>query len=268
MQTRIVASLCAGVVAAVAVASGGCGSAFTSGNGDGGAGDATSSSSGGGSSSGSGSSGSGSGSGGSSSGVSLDGGCKKGLQACEGNQPIACDGTGWLANGAPCSGSTPACLAGYCVACNPGDVQCSAQQPQKCDLSGAWKDSGPACTGNVCISGACTGVCSPGATRCASATAEQSCGADGQWDTTTTCGIHQPCCGTACAKNDPNNCGSCGTQCLGGNECGNGVCAPPGTCLSCTADVQCEAFCAPTTSGSYCCVGSTCVLADGGTCPL
>lgn len=59
-------------------------------------------------------------------------------------------------------------------------------------------------------------------------------------DAGTTCPSGQVACGATCADNltDPNNCGICGTQCVGnGSRCANGVCSFVG------ADSFCESYC-------------------------
>lgn len=55
-----------------------------------------------------------------------------------------------------CSGETPACLKGSCVACTPGATKCSGNSVQTCNAQGAWEAptdcpaATPVCDGNVC----------------------------------------------------------------------------------------------------------------------
>lgn len=97
----------------------------------------------------------------------VDGACATGDLSCNGAQPQICVGAGMRKDvGAPCSGTTPACLGGACVACSPGAVGCNGQQPQTCDGAGAWQNTGPACNNQACVNGVCTGGCTPGAAIC------------------------------------------------------------------------------------------------------
>ena len=75
-----------------------------------------------------------------------DGGCSEGTLACDGTQPQTCTGAGgWQNVGAPCTGATPACLAGACVACTPGATRCmgdgginAGTGVEACNASGQW----------------------------------------------------------------------------------------------------------------------------------
>lgn len=91
-------------------------------------------------------------------------GCATGAIRCAGLQPQTCVDGIWLGNGAACSGSTPACLNGACVACDPGSRGCVQNfrfdQPRVCNAAGEWvleptcPAATPQCSDGVC--GACT----------------------------------------------------------------------------------------------------------------
>jgi hypothetical protein len=127
----------------------------------------------------------GSSSGGSGGGVSIDAGCPSGAARCSSMIPTlrqTCVAGAWVDDSAACSGSTPTCFSGACVACNPGATQCvSGTQPQLC-VSGAWTNNGSVCSGSspVCLNGSCV-ACSPGATQCVGGTQPQTCSAAGVW---------------------------------------------------------------------------------------
>lgn len=94
-----------------------------------------------------------------------DGGvaCSTGEVRCSGAQPQTCVSGIWLGNGSACSVSTPVCLKGLCVVCNPGETKCvSTTQPQTCSSTGSWQDD-TACTGTAqaCLNGVCAS-CSSG----------------------------------------------------------------------------------------------------------
>jgi len=79
----------------------------------------------------------------------------------------------------PCSGTTPACLTGGCVACAPGQTTCSGTTtPQVCDATGQWQ-SRPACTGETpyCSQGSCTVPPPPPPSCQVSAAGTTGCGA-------------------------------------------------------------------------------------------
>jgi hypothetical protein len=78
--------------------------------------------------------------------------------------------------GAPCSGATPACLAGACVLCSPAATQCDDEggtgAVQVCTDAGAWggiiescADAGLLCLNGACVpcsNANCNGVCENG----------------------------------------------------------------------------------------------------------
>jgi len=90
--------------------------------------------------------------------------CSSGAARCSGTIPTlreTCVAGAWVADSFLCSGGTPVCLNGACVACDPGAKSCaSATQPRTCDASGAWAPDTacPAAT-PLCSDGACSAVC-------------------------------------------------------------------------------------------------------------
>jgi sulfatase modifying factor 1 len=56
-----------------------------------------------------------------------------------------------------CSGSSPACLSGTCVACSPEATQCSGNGVETCGTNGQWGSAVPcSATTPFCANGACT----------------------------------------------------------------------------------------------------------------
>jgi hypothetical protein len=90
--------------------------------------------------------------------------CSSGAARCSSTIPTlreTCVAGAWVADSFLCSGGTPVCLNGACVACDPGAKSCaSATQPRTCDASGAWAPDTacPAAT-PLCSDGACSAVC-------------------------------------------------------------------------------------------------------------
>jgi hypothetical protein len=79
--------------------------------------------------------------------------CNTGYSPCSGacvdeqNDPSHCGGCATT-----CTGSTPICLEGACVACTPGAIQCSgAGAVQSCETTGQWAAA------TACITGCCSG---------------------------------------------------------------------------------------------------------------
>lgn len=89
------------------------------------------------------------------------GGCEEGDRRCEDSRtPQVCEG-GAFQNASACSGSTPACVEGHCLECDPGDGQnyrCVGATPELCSDNGSWV-SQPSCAGD-------TPVCQPGTGEC------------------------------------------------------------------------------------------------------
>jgi len=87
-----------------------------------------------------------------------DAGCSAGTLACNLQQPEFCTSAGtWQNVATPCSGSTPVCLAGACVQCQPASTQCSLSAVETCNQSGQW-GSAMACPQPTpeCGNGACS----------------------------------------------------------------------------------------------------------------
>jgi hypothetical protein len=173
--------------------------------------------------------------------------------------PQLCNASGqWedVATGA-CSGATPVCLNGACVACAPNasPTQCSSNNtPQFCNPSGQWESvpSG-ACSGATpaCLNGVC-GTCTPSATptQCSNNT-PQFCTTGGTWQPVPTgacAGANGTCLNgscvacapnpspTQCANNTPQFCNASGSwqnaaACSGATS----VCLSGG-CVACSPD--------------------------------
>src|SRR5258705_3888231 len=87
---------------------------------------------------------------------------------CNQATPQSCNASGRWKNRAAggCSGNTPICWNGQCVACNVGDKHCgNGTTPQTCNAQHMWEDA-PACAGDtpVCMNGSC--ACVSPASRC------------------------------------------------------------------------------------------------------
>lgn len=113
-----------------------------------------------------------------------------------------------------CSGDTPVCHAGNCVACAPSATQCTGGRPQdrrQCSAAGAWQAAN--CnSSDVCWEGDCV-ECNPttAAPRCMSSggPTREVC-IDGQWRDQS-CDGQQVCVDGACLACDP---ASQSAQCL------------------------------------------------------
>jgi hypothetical protein len=154
-----------------------------------------------------------------------------GHPACTGTDVCAgkCSGTS-----ADCTYPTAACATASCSGNGyQGAGTCSAGT---CSLP-AIKTCINAC---VVASGGCTGECKPSDTGCSSGGVPQICDSNGVWQNQTacltgfscstgscTCASNKTNCTTACTdlQSDPDNCGSCGHNCLGG-ACLLGICQP------------------------------------------
>jgi hypothetical protein len=183
-------------------------------------------------------------------------GCSVGALGCQGDQPTICTGGGTRQNvGAPCSGSTPACLAGACVPCAPmatrcADVDGGAGGVEACGDAGQWGNP-VACAVACTDGGTCGGSCVPDSRDC-SGVVSRTCDTTGTWQPTTTCPF--VCAGAgvcsgecipttkACADaTGTETCDTTGTWvvsacpfvCSGAGAC-TGVCTP--TAQQCLAD--------------------------------
>lgn len=85
--------------------------------------------------------------------------CLAGERDCVGAAPRRCDDMGVWQTEVPCSGSTPVCNAGVCVAgsCTPGAWRCAGDDLQKCDASATGFSSVMTCMSGLCdaIAGEC-----------------------------------------------------------------------------------------------------------------
>jgi hypothetical protein len=131
-----------------------------------------------------------------------------------------------------CSGDTPFCSGGKCVAsCTP-------------PLDDLTKD-GKGCTDNNSDPGCCGAMCE----RCGT---EQAC-VNGKCTNPNSCVSPNTNCSGACTNlaNDPANCGTCGKVCAAGQICSAGVCSS-----SCTAGLtNCCGKCVDITSDPNNCGG-------------
>jgi hypothetical protein len=170
------------------------------------------------------------------------------LRGCAGNVVQVCDATGKWQDETSCVAPTPACVAGACGSCTPGQQQCNDAVVQQCDGTGKWVDQTTCVAPTpVCLAATCV-VCAPGAKQC-SGTTTQVCNSQGAWVNQTTCGLTTPVClNGACVvcnpgdvrcsnSTQPQTCGKAGswineTACSGGLPyCMGGACkqCKPGT---------------------------------------
>ena len=165
-----------------------------------------------------------------------------GEAACNGNaQKLAllCSGGVWVPDGTCPSGQLCDSQFGSNQGtCQPIDPLCASASPGQdvCATSTSSVQCGPdlvshvpvaTCVNQACVSGGCTGVCTPGVTQCTSNTQLQTCGANGQWATSTcpdacvgsTCGgVCVPTSTQTCSYWDPGcGCGVGGHQTCGSN---------------------------------------------------
>jgi hypothetical protein len=121
---------------------------------------------------------------------------------CNQSTPQFCNASGQWENRAAgaCSGNTPLCLGGQCVACNVGDKRCgNGGAPQICNAQHAWEDTAP-CAGDtpVCTNGTCG--CTNGQSRCKDGSTPEFCVA-GTWVTGNACSGNTPVCiGGSCKE--------------------------------------------------------------------
>lgn len=120
--------------------------------------------------------------------------CTTGARTCNGPTPLACESGKWVAE-STCTGATPVCNQGLCVACTTGQKQCVGSTPRSC-VAGQWQYE-PGCSGAnaVCLDGTCV-QCSPGEKRCTGSVPEV-CSLNGTWQTQPTCSGATPICENA-----------------------------------------------------------------------
>jgi hypothetical protein len=172
----------------------------------------------------------------------LDGGCVECSPLaidCDGKDRRACSKNGVWQVEETCPF---VCTDGACVGvCEPGTATCDGNTPQRCDETGAWIPATEECAFG-CAEGECVGECREGTLRCFG-DAPATCSASLRWETGPLCPQPTPDCdlgaclcpphkelcgdGTLCVdlSNDPQHCGTCGHDCLGG-LCENGRCRP------------------------------------------
>jgi len=162
---------------------------------------------------------------------------------------------------APCGSSNMCCPAGS--SCANGVCACSGPSSQTCGNCGTQTRT---CVNGVWSAwGACTGQgCAPGSTQNCTG-GKQTCGSNCKWgNCVSSCPSGETLCNGQCVntKNNPQNCGSCGTVCKGDYTCQNGTCACPAGSAHCGTGPNC---CAPGTNCT-CCPGTSDICPQGGYC--
>lgn len=122
-----------------------------------------------------------------------------GAYACAGHAQrgqLVCSGGTWATNGTCTSGNncdTSPANAGFCspipAECagkQAGDSVCKGTVHETCGVDLVTVNVIETCP-YVCTAGACSGVCVPNSKKCVGTTGTQTCGANGQWGTTTSC---------------------------------------------------------------------------------
>jgi len=122
--------------------------------------------------------------------------CKAGEAICVANTPRACDSTGHWKDLATCSGTTPACKAGACVAalCVSGQTRCNVDTLETCSSSLLSYDAV-----KVCSAGYCNSIlkqcdeCKTGEISCTGNTPRE-CDSTFHWKNLTPCSGTTPSC--------------------------------------------------------------------------
>ena len=178
--------------------------------------------------------------------------CKPGEVKCDGTTPSACDANGQWAAGPACSGATPICLSGACVACladadcptSGNDCQTPACSAQKTCGFAPKADGAPCSNGaGTCDGGGQCDLCPPGSKVC---NGDQLlvCNAKGTYDPPIACGGNTPKC-------DPQS-PKC-VACYDAGQCPAGA----NECLSATCSASLCGY-APRAKGTACSNGGTC----------
>jgi hypothetical protein len=124
--------------------------------------------------------------------------CVPGVKSCsaDNQQTRTCGADGHWGAGITCSGT---CIgSGFCVECVPNTTECLSDTTYRtCRENGYWNPRGT-CT-NACVDNACGGECVPRSNRCApgSVIDIQTCGINGQWGASISCG-DRACVSNAC----------------------------------------------------------------------
>ncbi|MDQ2653618.1 MAG: hypothetical protein M3Z20_11325 [Chloroflexota bacterium] len=159
--------------------------------------------------------------------------CGGGNQCCSGSCQACCDSD-------DCSGTTPICEDGSCVACSvnpsgcPGGACCDASSGT---CAGSCPASDPVCVNKVCTPCSAAHHCPAGCCAtdgtCKAGNTHAVCGAAG--GTCRSCAVEETCCAGACVdpQHDPLHCGECGKACGTGARCVAGEC-----CYETTAAFQ------------------------------
>lgn len=161
--------------------------------------------------------------------------CVPGAQRCaSGSEVQRCSELGEWGAAEACGGG---CSGDGCLGeCSAGASECfSPSQLRQCNEQGQWQT--PMTCPFACQGNACGGECTPGSLRCDAAPPApgQRCDEQGVWRDAPRC-VPGPdgclassvdACDGVCTSlsTDPQNCGVCGRDCLGG-ECVAGLCQP------------------------------------------
>lgn len=202
--------------------------------------------------------------------------CTAGSKQCNGTTAQQCNGGKWT-DETTCSGGTPVCENGLCVACSTGQKECIGTAPRSC-VAGQWQYP-PVCSGvnPFCLDGICV-QCTPGTKQC-TGTTPQVCSAAGTWQDQTACSGANPVClpssatCVACNTGDKKCTGLDSYTCDAANtwqkaQTCNYVCAGAGVCGVCAPNsIRCDAGTAETCNASGQWYNATSMVSGGGTSP-
>lgn len=138
--------------------------------------------------------------------------CTPGTSTCSDDHTARiCGATGWEQEA--CSGATPHCWEGACVACSPGAVKCQDSGTLAiCDQSRRWNQQAcpaatPICDGDACV------VCLPGTVLCGEAQTIKICNQNRSWQQQFMCSGATPACYQGgcvqCQPGETRGCGNC-----------------------------------------------------------
>lgn len=188
--------------------------------------------------------------------------CQANARACNGAAPLVCENGTWSAEPA-CTGSTPVCDQGLCVACTTGQKQCVSLTPRAC-VAGQWQYQTACGGGNpVCLDGTCV-QCVPNDKRCTGST-PQLCSNNGTWQDQPECVGATPVCLPASAT--CVECNSGDKKCDGPGGLASYACDGTNTW---TKTATCQHVCGPTTKQCGVCQPNAvrCNASQGQTCDL
>ncbi len=168
--------------------------------------------------------------------------CTAAAKGCVGAIPRVCDSSGkWISLPA-CSGTTPVCSDGLCVAatCATGEHRCRGDILEQCNSSRTGFDSVRACGAGLCdaVEKECN-ECAPGSAECVGST-PRACDSSGRWKTLTACSGSTPVCKSGvctafclsgehrCSGDTLEKCNSTGTAFETVKTCSVGLCDAAG----------------------------------------